>query len=89
MYAIRSYYGGSLKFTKFTSKNNAYWNHDYGIFKGYVFTLLSENYFKNRINLDFRYNNEYRYDVVTHYDYYNYIYEAAVGYNTEASYNFV
>ncbi len=76
--------GGSLKFTKFTSKNNAYWNHDYGIFKGYVFTLLSENYFKNRINLDFRYNNEYRYDVVTHYDYYNYIYEAAVGYNTEA-----
>jgi hypothetical protein len=62
------------------SYNNVFWSHDYAYLRSWNFTQEVKFYLKNRLSLGLTYNNEYKlYDK----KYYNHMYSAGLGYNTD------
>ena len=73
-----------FKYIKFSTANRIYWNDDFSKFMSWNINESVRFFFTNKLNLDLKYNNEYRYITSENTDYYNFYYSATLGYNTEA-----
>ncbi len=70
-------------YVKLSGKNNMFWSQS-GILRSWNFTYGGRGYFKNKISVDFYYNNEYKNNYLNTPDnYYNHYYRGILGYNTD------
>jgi hypothetical protein len=73
-----------IKYISLGTANNWYWNDDFTKFMSWNINETVDIYMTNKLNLGFKYNNEYRFLKSDSIDYYNYYYGITLGYNTEA-----
>ncbi len=69
-----------LKYIDLGSNNNFFWSRQTGILRSWALDNWVDFYFNNRINLKYKYNNEYK---LFEKDFYNYQHQFTLGYNTE------
>jgi hypothetical protein len=74
----------AIKYISLGTANNCYWNDDFTKFMSWNINETADIYMTNKLNLDLKYNNEYRFLKSDSTDYYNYYYGITLGYNTEA-----
>ncbi|MBE0678009.1 MAG: carbohydrate binding family 9 domain-containing protein [Bacteroidales bacterium] len=73
----------AIKYISLSGKNNIYWSQNNELRSWYL-TYGGRGYLQNKISLDLYYNNEFKdwYNGVRD-DYYNYFFNARLGYNTD------
>ncbi|HSH20297.1 MAG TPA: DUF5916 domain-containing protein [Draconibacterium sp.] len=70
----------TFEYIDFQSFNNAFWSLEKGNLRSWYFTDAINFYFKNKINFEYAYNNEYK---LYEKDFYNHKHTFSLGYNTE------
>jgi len=73
-----------IKYLSLGTANNWYWNDDFTKFMSWNINETADIYMMNKLNIGFKYNNEYRFLKSDSNDYYNYYYGITLGYNSEA-----
>ena len=70
----------TFEYIDFQSFNNAFWSLEKGNLRSWYFTDAVNFYFKNKINFEYAYNNEYK---LFEKDFYNHRHAFSLGYNTD------
>lgn len=70
----------TFEYINFQSYNNAFWSLENGNLRSWYFTNAVNFYMKNKFNLRYSYNNEYK---LYEKDFYNHKHTFSLGYNTD------